>query len=49
MSNSLGERYRVHIFGQSHAPAIGAVSYRFWPKMTWQPAGARRSDQQPPL
>ena len=25
MSNSLGEKYRVTIFGQSHAPAIGAV------------------------
>lgn len=25
MSNTLGNRYRVTIFGQSHAPAIGAV------------------------
>ena len=25
MSNSLGDKYRVTIFGQSHAPAVGAV------------------------
>ena len=25
MSNSLGEKYRVQIFGQSHSPAIGGV------------------------
>ena len=25
MSNSLGERYRVQIFGQSHSPAIGCM------------------------
>ena len=25
MSNTLGDKYRVQVFGQSHSPMIGAV------------------------
>ena len=29
MSNTLGNKLRVTVFGQSHAPAIGAVIARY--------------------